>query len=104
MVDADGAGRPWGEQFEHAARARAKIEQVAEGLRADHVDERRFDPLFRRMQRTNLIPIACARGEIGRCLLAARLARNVESNAVGVYDRVRRIETAQARIRPARSP
>ena len=56
------------------------------------------------MQRADLIPIGGARGEIGRRLLAARLARNVEADAVGVHDRIGRIETAQpfVRQRPAR--
>ena len=104
LVDADGARRARGEKLEHAPGAGAKIEQIAERLRADHVDERRFDPLLRRMQRADLIPIGGARGEIGRRLLAARLARNVEADAVGVHDRIGRIETAQpfARQRPAR--
>ena len=95
LVDADRARRPRGEKLEHAACARAKIEQIAERLFADHGDERRFDPFLRRMQRADLIPIGGARGEIGRRLLAARLARNVEADAVGVHDRVGRIETAQ---------
>ena len=66
--------------------------------------ERRFDPLLGRMQRANLIPIGGARGEIGRGLLAARLARNVEADAVGVDDRIGRIETAQPFARQRRRP
>jgi len=56
------------------------------------------------MQRADLVPIGGARGEIGRRLLAARLARDVEADAVGVHDRIPRIETAQpfVRQRPAR--
>ena len=104
LVDADGARRPRGEKLEHAAGARAEIEQIAERLCADHGDERRFDPLLRRVQRADLVPIGGARGEIGRRLLAPRLARDVEADAVGVHDRIGRIETAQpfARQRSAR--
>ena len=86
------------------AGAGAEVEQIAERLFADHGDERRLDPLLRRVQRADLVPIGGARGEIGRRLLAPRLARDVEADAVGVHDRIGRIETAQpfARERPAR--
>src|SRR5580693_7290371 len=43
---------------------------------------------------------ACsARGEIGRRLLAPRLARDVQADAVRVHDRIGRIETAQPFVR-----
>ena len=103
MVDPDRARGARGEKLEHAAGAGAEIEQIAERLHADHGDQRRFDPLLRRMQRADLVPIGGARGEIGRRLLAPRLARDVEADAVGVHHRIGRIETTQpfARERPA---
>ena len=99
LVDADCARRVRGEELQHAPSAGAKIEQIAERLRADDVEERGFNPLLRRMQRADLIPIGGARGEIGGRLLAARFARNVEADAVGVHDRIGRIETAQPFMR-----
>ena len=94
----------WSEKLEHAAGAGAEVEQIAEGPIADHGDERRFDPLLRRVQRSDLVPIGGARGEIGGRLLAPGLARDVEADAVGVHDRIGRIEAAQplARQRPSR--
>jgi len=87
--------RPRSKKLEHAACAGAQIEQIAERLCADHGDERGFHPLLRRMQGADLIPVRGAGGEIGRRLLAARHARNVEADTVGAHDGICRIEPAQ---------
>ena len=50
LVDADRARGAGGEKLEHPPRSGAEIEQVAVRLFADHRDERRLDPLLRRVQ------------------------------------------------------
>ena len=104
LVDPDCARGARGEKLEHAAGAGAEVEQIAERLHADHGDQRRLDPLLRRMQRADLVPIGGAGREVSCGLLAPRFARDVEADAVGVHHRISRIETTQpfARERPAR--
>ena len=82
------------EQFEHPPRAGAEVEQVAVGLAADHREQRRLDPLLRRMQRTDRVPVGCSLGEIGRRLPAPGLARDLEPAPVGAEGWVGGVEAA----------
>ncbi len=79
LVDADRAIGERGEQFQHAAGAGAEVEQRADALPSRHREDRRLDPLLRRMQRANAIPVGGAFGEIGGGLLAPRFARRVRA-------------------------
>ena len=56
--------------------------------------ERRLDPLLRSMQRANPVPVRRLLGEIGRGLLAPRLARGLEPDPVGAERRVGGVEPA----------
>ena len=99
MIDADGAVGARREQFEHAAGAGAEIEQAADRLVADHREDRRLDPALRRVQRADGVPVGGALGEIGRRLLAPRLARRRQPRAVGGEGRVGRIDAGDQRAR-----
>ena len=57
-------------------------------------EERRLDPLLRRMQRADPVPVRRLLGEIGRRLPAPRLARDLEPAPVGGEGRVGGVEPA----------
>ena len=94
LVDADSARGVGRQQFEHPSRSRAEIEQAAIRLRADHRHERRLDPLLRRVQGANPVPVRRLLGEIGRRLPAPGLARDLEPSPIGAERRIGRIQPA----------
>ncbi len=83
LIDADGAVGERRDQFQHAARAGAEIEQRVNPLVADQFEDGRFDPLLRRVHGADAVPVGGALGEIGRRLLAPRFARHFQPRAVG---------------------
>ena len=72
--------------------AGAEIEQIAERLVAEHLKEGGFDPLLRRVHRTDTVPVSRLLGEIGGRLPAPRFARAFEPAPIGGHDGVDRIE------------
>ena len=96
LIDADGADRARSEQFQHAPGAGAQIEQAAERLFADERQKRRLDPFLGRVQGADAVPVGRLLGEIGRGLLAPRLARDFEPGAVAGEHGVVGIEPADA--------
>ena len=55
---------------------------------ADEIEDRRLDPLLGRVHCPDVVPIAGALGEIGRRLLAPRLARDFQPGAIGLQRRI----------------
>ncbi len=69
-------------QFQHAARAGAEIEQILNGVRADHLADRGLDALFGDMERAEFVPIRRLGGEIAGGLVGALAAHFDEAGAV----------------------
>src|SRR5436305_15117289 len=73
LIDADRALGERRQQFQHAAGAGAEIEQSMDWSGADDLAQRRLDPLFRGMERTDAVPVWRLRREIagGLCIAGA---------------------------------
>ena len=71
------------QKFEHAAGAGAEIEHGVERRRADEIGNCRLDPLFRDMQRAQLVPIGGMGGKIACRLFGACAPHLGEPDTVG---------------------
>ncbi len=88
LVDAYCALRGGSQDLQHAPGSGADVEKAAVGSRPDGVAHGRFHHLFGDMHGPHLVPVRCVGGEVARGLPRSGTTNLLESNAVGVQDRV----------------
>ena len=76
------------EQLQHPAGAGAEVEQRLHRGVADEVEDRRLDLRVGGVHGADAVPLGRLGGEIGRRLLAPRLARQLQPGAVGGERRI----------------
>ena len=86
-VDADGALHMRAEQFEHAARAGARIEQRVHGMGGDVANDGAFDVFVGCVQGADAFPLRGIGFEEGGGLGGAGLAHSGEAFGVGLVRR-----------------